>query len=329
MDDAAAMEESIEQFILYLATERGLSENYQLSTRRSLEEFAAWLSRVKQITTPDAVTLAAITDYLAHSKRRGLSTSSIKLEVVALRIFFRFLIARNLLQADPAEYVPLPRVERYLPETLNELQVERLLESISTDQPLGLRDRAMVELLYASGLRISELANARLENLLLEERIIRVTGKGNKTRLIPVGRKACEAIAEYVAKERPGMVKKRTGSEIFLSVRGTKLTTVRIWQILKRIALHAGFEVNVYPHLLRHSFATHLLSNGADLRIIQEMLGHADVSTTQIYTHVDQQRLKAVHHRFHPRARLPAAPRPASPPPETKDKPAPSPASGA
>ena len=323
------MEESIEQFILYLATERGLSENYQLSTRRSLEEFAAWLSRVKQVAAPGAVTLAAITDYLAHCKKRGLSTSSIKLAVVAIKIFFRFLLARNRLEADPAEYIPLPRTERYLPETLNELQVEKLIESISTDQPLGLRDRAMVELLYASGLRISELANARLENLLLEERVIRVTGKGNKTRLIPVGRKACAAIAEYLARERPGMVKKRTGGEIFLSVRGTKLTTVRIWQILKRIARYAGMEVNVYPHLLRHSFATHLLSNGADLRIIQEMLGHADVSTTQVYTHVDQQRLKAVHHRYHPRARLPATPRPASPPLETRDKPESSPASGA
>jgi len=323
------MEESIEQFILYLATERGLSENYQLSTRRSLEEFAAWLSSAKHVTAPDAVTLAVITDYLAHCKKRGLSTSSIKLAVVAIKIFFRFLVVRNLLEADPAEYIPLPRAERYLPETLNELQVERLLESISTNQALGPRDRAMVELLYASGLRISELANARLENLLLEERIIRVTGKGNKTRLIPVGRKACEAIAEYLSKERPNLVTKRTGSEIFLSVRGTKLTTVRIWQILKRIARHAGLEVNVYPHLLRHSFATHLLSNGADLRIIQEMLGHADVSTTQIYTHVDQQRLKAVHHRYHPRARLPATPRPASEPPEKKDKSKSSPASGA
>ena len=306
------MEESIEQFILYLATERGLSENYQLSTRRSLEEFAGWFSKVKHVTTPDGVTLAAITEYLGHCKKRGLSTSSIRLAVVAIKIFFRFLLARDRLRADPAEYIPLPRTERYLPETLNELQVEQLLESIATNYPLGLRDRAMVELLYASGLRISELAN-----LLLEERIIRVTGKGNKTRLVPVGRKACEAIAEYLAKERPGLVKKRTGGEIFLSVRGTKLTTVRIWQILKRIARHAGMEVNVYPHLLRHSFATHLLSNGADLRIIQEMLGHADVSTTQVYTHVDQQRLKAVHHRYHPRARLPAAPRPAPPPPET------------
>ena len=323
------MEQAIEQFILYLATERGLSENYQLSTRRSLEEFAEWLSSVKQVATPAGVTLALITEYLAHCKRRGLSTSSIKLVVVAIKIFFRFLLARDLLQANPAEYIPLPRSERFLPETLNELQVERLLESIPTAQPLGLRDRAMVELLYASGLRISELANARLENLQLEEGIIRVTGKGNKTRLLPVGHKACDAIAEYLAKERPDLVKKRTGNEVFLSVRGTKLTTVRIWQILKRIARHAGLDVNVYPHLLRHSFATHLLSNGADLRVIQEMLGHADISTTQVYTHVDQQRLKAVHHRYHPRARLPAAPRPAAPPPETKDKPGSSPASEA
>ena len=323
------MEPAIDQFILYLATERGLSENYQLSTRRSLEEFAAWLSKLKQIAVPGAVTLATITEYLAHCKKRGLSTSSIRLEVVAIKILFRFLLTRDLLTANPAEYIPLPRSERYLPETLNELQVERLIESISTAQPLGPRNRAMVELLYASGLRISELANARLENLLLDERIIRVTGKGNKTRLIPVGRKACEAIADYLARERPGLVKKRTGSEIFLSVRGTKLTTVRIWQILKRIAGYAGLDVNVYPHLLRHSFATHLLSNGADLRIIQELLGHADVSTTQIYTHVDQQRLKAVHHRYHPRARLPAAPHPAPPPPGKNDKSKPSPASEA
>jgi len=320
MADANPIEESIDRFILYLATERGLSENYQLSTRRSLEDFAAWLSRAKKIAAASDVTLAAITDYLADCKKRGLSTSSIKLVVVAVKIFFRFLLARDFVKTNSAEHLPLPRVERYLPETLNELQVERLIESISTKEPLGLRDRAMVELLYASGLRISELANARLENLLLDERIIRVTGKGNKTRIIPVGRKACDAIAEYLGKERPELVKKRTGGELFLSVRGTKLTTVRIWQILKRIARRAGFDVNVYPHLLRHSFATHLLGNGADLRIIQELLGHADVSTTQIYTHVDQQRLKAVHHRFHPRARLPAAPHPQPAPPRRKDK---------
>jgi len=182
------------------------------------------------------------------------------------------------------------------------LQVEQLLEKIDTSALYGLRDRAMIELLYASGLRISELAGARLENFNFEERIVRVTGKGNKTRLVPVGRTACEALAAYLSAERPQLVKRRSGSEIFLSARGTKLTTARIWQIVKKHARRAGLEKNIYPHLLRHSFATHLLGNGADLRIIQEMLGHADISTTQVYTHVDQQRLKAVHRRFHPRA---------------------------
>ena len=298
------MQAEIDSFILYLATERGLSDNYQLSTRRSLEEFAAWLSRAKQAAAPRDVTHSLIGEYLAHCKRRGLAAASIKLVVVAIKIFFRFLHARKFIEADPAELLPLPRVERFLPETLNEIAVEQLLNSIPDQQPFALRDRAMIELLYASGLRISELTNARLENLSLDTGMIRVTGKGNKTRLVPVGKKACEAIAAYLERERPERVKKRTGSEIFLSIRGTKLTTVRIWQIVKRIAKHAGIEANVYPHLLRHSFATHLLSNGADLRIIQEMLGHADISTTQIYTHVDGARLKAVHYKFHPRAQL-------------------------
>jgi integrase/recombinase XerD len=159
----------------------------------------------------------------------------------------------------------------------------------------------MIELLYASGLRISELANARLENFDPDERILRVTGKGNKTRLVPVGRKASVALNAYVSMERPKLVKRQTGSEIFLSTRGTKLTTTRIWQVVKRIAQHSGLEKNVYPHLLRHSFATHLLGNGADLRIIQEMLGHADISTTQIYTHIDREYLRTVHKQFHPR----------------------------
>jgi integrase/recombinase XerD len=295
------MESEIDGFILYLATERGLSDNYQLSTRHSLEEFAKWLSTAKQIVAPGAVTLPIITEYLGSRKRKGLSAASIKLEVVAIKIFFRFLHIRKKIPLDVAEVLPLPRVERYLPETLNEIQVEKLLESVDTNAPRGLRDRAIIELLYASGLRISELANSRLENLSLEEGVIRVTGKGNKTRLVPVGRKACEAIAKYLQKERPEFVSKRSGSHIFLSIRGTRLTTARIWQIVKGIANRSGLEANIYPHLLRHSFATHLLSNGADLRVIQEMLGHADITTTEIYTHVDQQRLKSVHHKFHPR----------------------------
>ncbi|MBA2271101.1 MAG: tyrosine recombinase XerD [Chthoniobacterales bacterium] len=296
------MEPEIDQFIRFLATERGLSDNYQLSTRRSLTEFAAWCSSTREITSVAEVTMPLISDYLATRKRGGLAASSIKLVVVALKIFFRFLLAKQRIERDPTETLNLPRIERYLPETLNELQVQELIESVNTAHPLGLRDRAIIELLYASGLRISELANARLENLNVEERILRVTGKGNKTRLVPVGRKACEALAAYVSTERPKLVKPRSSSEIFLSARGTKLTTVRLWQIVKERTRHSPLQTNVYPHLLRHSFATHLLGNGADLRIIQEMLGHSDISTTQIYTHVDQQRLKAVHRKFHPRA---------------------------
>ena len=319
------MRAEIEDFILYLATERGLSDNYQISTRLSLEGFALWLERrkivaavgedaLKKMTDGDeplpevdvkagAVTRAEISDYLAHKKRLGLSAASIKLVVVAIKIFFRWLAARGRIAADPADVLPLPRTERYLPETMNELQVDRLIEGIDVNAPRGLRDRAIVELLYASGLRVSELVNAKLEHLDLDARFIRVTGKGNKTRLVPVGAKACGAIRAYLDGARPDCVTKRTGSEIFLSTRGgRKLTTVRIWQIVKECAKRAGLDLNVYPHLLRHSFATHLLSNGADLRIIQELLGHADISTTQVYTHVDSQRLKAVHHKFHPRA---------------------------
>ncbi len=296
------MQEAIERFLIHLATERGLSDNYQISTRISLEDFSQWLAASKKITRPGEVTHDHIIDFLAFRKKSGLAPASLKLLVIAIRIFFRYLAANRLVPRDVAELLPLPRVERFLPETLNQTEVALLLDGISDNHPRGLRDRAMLELLYASGLRVSELANARLENLDLDRGVIRVTGKGNKTRLIPVGVRAREAIQRYLASERPDLVRPRTGSEIFLSRNGHRLTTVRIWQIVRETARRAGLGKVVYPHLLRHSFATHLLENGADLRIIQEMLGHADISTTQVYTHVDSQRLKAVHHKFHPRA---------------------------
>ncbi len=300
------MEAAIDDFIRHLATERGLSENYQLTVRRSLEGFAEWLAHTRGIREIAHVETAHISEYLAARKRGGLAAGSIKLIIVALRIFFRFLHARKIVVTDPAETLPLPRQERLLPETLNELQAERLLESLpppeQPDDPFYLRDRAMLELLYSSGLRISELTGARLENLHLEQKLIRVLGKGNKQRLVPVGSKARTALEAYLERGRPQFVQKRTGSTVFLSNRGGKLTTNRVYAIVKGIAARSGLDLNVYPHLLRHSFATHLLSNGADLRIIQELLGHADISTTQIYTHVDQRRLKSVHHRFHPRA---------------------------
>jgi integrase/recombinase XerD len=295
------MEAEIDAFIGYLAVERGLSTNYQLSTQRSLMNFAQWCNR-HGLNSAREVTIDDISAYLGECKRGGLAAASIKLVAVALKIFFRFLAAKKSVKRDPTETLSLPRIERYLPETLNEAQVEQLLEGINTAAPLGLRDRAMVELLYASGLRISELAAARLENFRDDERTVMVVGKGNKMRLVPFGRKAAEAVAAYLSSERPKLINKKSGNEIFLSARGTRLTTARIWQIVKKIAARSGLEANIYPHLLRHSFATHLLSNGADLRIIQEMLGHTDISTTQVYTHVDQQRLKAVHRKFHPRA---------------------------
>jgi integrase/recombinase XerD len=293
---------ALEDFILHLATERGLSDNYQLSTRRTLESFSAWAEKTHQLSDPRTVTLTHLHDYLAFRKRCGLAAASVKIEVVALKIFFRWLASRSRIAHDPAEVLPLPRIERYLPETLNEQAAEQLLAAVDVNVPRGLRDRAMLELLYASGLRAGELTGARLENLDLDARVIRVTGKGGKTRLVPVGTKACEAITTYLEKERPQFVSKRTGSHIFLSRHGKSLTTTRLWQIVKETAKRAGIDTSVYPHLLRHSFATHLLEGGADLRVIQEMLGHADISTTQIYTHVEQKRLKETHRKFHPRA---------------------------
>ena len=293
---------AVSDFIRYLAIERGLSENYQVSVRASLEGFAKWLAKERQVNDPEAIQFSHLSSYLAVRKKDGLAPGSMKLIIVALKIFFRFLCRQKLIPLNIAETLTLPRITLHLPETLNELQVERLIESVPVDQPLGLRDRAILELLYASGLRISELTGARLERLDLENGLIRITGKGNKTRLVPVGKKAREAIADYLKDERPRLVKKTSGSHLFLSVRGGKLTSQRCWQILKKRARQCGLEPSVYPHLMRHSFATHLLSNGADLRVIQELLGHADISTTQVYTRVDSQRLKNIHHRFHPRS---------------------------
>jgi len=299
---ANTMNEAVESFLRFLAIERGLSTNYQLSTQRSLEAFAQWLGKEHAVTAPADVTPQMLTDFLASRKRAGLASASIKLEAVALRIFFRYLLAQKTISTNPAEHLPIPRIERYLPETLRSDAVEKLLSAVHADTPAALRDRAMLELLYASGLRVSELCSARLENLDLDEGIIRVLGKGNKVRLVPVGRSALDALNKYLDTARPQLVVPRTGAEIFLSLRGKKLTPQRIWQLARFYAGMAGIETPVYPHLLRHSFATHLLEGGADLRIIQELLGHADISTTQIYTHVEHTRLRAVYKKFHPRA---------------------------
>ena len=293
----------IDGFILHLATERGLSVNYQLLVRRFLEAFASWFEAKHQSESVDAVTTEHLGGYLSQRKKDGIAASSARVELIALKIFFRWLTARKHIAADPADPILPPRQEKHLPDSLNEQDTQRLIESVNGTAPLDRRDRAILELFYASGVRLSELADARLENLSLEEGWIRVTGKGSKTRLSPVGGAARDAIAAYVEHARPALVKPKTQSHIFISRNGTRLTPARIQQIVKERAALCGINpARVHPHTLRHSFATHLLNNGADLRVIQEMLGHADISTTQIYTHVDQARLKDVHRRFHPRA---------------------------
>ena len=296
------MPQDIEEFLMYLATERGLSASYQLLVQRSLEAFLAWLEKNTPAREWRRVEPQQITDFLVFRKRSGLQASSVRIDAVAVRIFFRFLVSRHRWAENPAETLALPRPDKHLPEALHVDQVRQLIESIGPNDPLGLRDRAMFELLYSSGLRVSELCDARLENIDLDDSFIRVTGKGRKTRLIPLGRPACEAIRAYLQSERPELVSKKTGAEIFLSVRGKKLTTPRIRQLIKQYAARAGIEANVYPHLMRHSFATHLLGGGADLRVIQELLGHADIATTQIYTHIEKSGLRSVIKKFNPRA---------------------------
>jgi integrase/recombinase XerD len=289
---------AIDRFILYLATERGLSANYQISVRQSLELLAGFL-KTRGAEAIEGVTFAHLTDFLHERKRNGLTSATIRINAMAMKIFFRWLAARKFLPADTADGLMAPRPDASLPHSLTQEEVDHLLASIDPVTPLDLRDLAMLELLYASGLRVSELTGLTLDQLFFDEGFVRVTGKGNKTRIVPAGRAAREAVNHWLESGRPKLVSKKTGSHVFIGVHGARLTTTRIEQIVQERA--KAVDLDVHPHLLRHSFATHLLSGGADLRVIQEMLGHADIATTQIYTHVDKARLKQVHRSFHPR----------------------------
>ncbi len=297
-------ESGLEAYLVYLATERGASDRYQLAVRQRLEAFIGWLRREHRLANLDDLTEGHVTGWLQRRLNDGLQPSSLRQHVVAIKLWCQWLHQRGHLGPDPAAAIDSPRPRPKLPATMAEDAVGRLLESIPEGavEPLDLRDRAMLELLYASGLRVSELTSVRLEELDLRRRLVRVTGKGDKTRIVPFGQAAADALDRYLQRARPALVRPRTRSFLFLSIRGAQLTTERIRQIIRARAGAAGIEQHVWPHLMRHSFATHLLGNGADLRVIQEMLGHADIGTTQVYTHVDQKRLKDTHRRFHPRA---------------------------
>lgn len=294
------MHSHLERFIRFLAAEKGLSAAYQLSVRQTLEEFIRFLG--EDAADLSRVDIARLTEFLRHLQARGMARSSIRVEMVHLRIFFRWMAGTGILEKDPSAFLETPRPGLALPHVLDQQTVSTLLESIDIhDIPLGCRDRALLEMIYACGMRVSEVIHCKLESLDAEEAFVRVLGKGDKTRLVPIGKSALDALKAYLEHARPKLVRPGTKSHVFLTVRGRPLTRERVRQILKERAQAAGIDQHVFPHILRHSFATHLLENGADLRIIQEMLGHSDIATTQIYTHLEQQRLNAIHHRFHPR----------------------------
>lgn len=297
------IEKEIDLFIRFLAVERGLSVAYQLSVTQTLHALAGHLSRalVKGENSLREIGTEELAGFLTARKDAGLGSASLRITTVHLKVFFRWLLQNQVLEMDPAEPLMSGSGGKMLPETWHAAEVKQLLESIDPKLFLGRRDLAILELFYSTGLRLSELCNARLEMIDFDDGFLRITGKGGKTRIVRIGKMALSALEDYLKNERASLVTHKTSSHLFLSVRGGSLSPARVRQIVKERAEVLGLEKNIYPHLLRHSFATHLLAGGADLRVIQELLGHADISTTQTYTHVDATGLQAVHKKFHPR----------------------------
>ena len=294
----------IDFFAEHLVMERGLSANTLTAYRHDLESAAEFLAD-SGVTSWDKCTYDDLVDVLEDLYNKGFETSSIARHLVSIKVFFRYLAQEELIAANVAEIMDSPRLWKILPDFLSESEVGRLLNSFSTrgDDPLEFRNRVVLELLYSSGLRASEVATLPLRAVDFENELLRVEGKGSKVRMVPVGKPALRLLRKYVAEIRPELAGEKGAfqSALFLSVRGRPLDRERVWQIVKIAAERSGITKNIYPHILRHSFASHLLSNGADLRAIQEMLGHADISTTEIYTHVESGRLLAIHRKFHPR----------------------------
>ena len=298
----AAFAGDIDGFIAFLDLERGLSRHTRENYQRDLDQAATWLAR-QEVADWRTVSPAQAGDWLHSLSRADFAVASLARKLTALRVFARYLMREKLRTDDFTALLAGPKLGRRLPGTLSVDEVARLLAAPGAGDPAALRDRALLELFYSSGLRVTELGGLMLQQIDLEQGFLRVFGKGSKERVVPIGARACAAIATYLSAGRPHFVKTRTGSQLFLSNRGGALSRITLWYIVKKHARHAGITQNVKPHLLRHSFATHLLSGGADLRAIQEMLGHASIATTQIYTAVEPQRLLDQHAKFHPRNR--------------------------
>ena len=294
---------AVAKLVDYFRYERGFSRNHELSTCRHLRQFARWASDWKQKPFPGQVTQEDFLDFMTVEKNRGLAPSSLRQQTIALKTFFAFLHERGLLPSNPAEKIAWPKEIHRLPESLTRAQVERLLAADLSSRPYPARDRAMVELLYSSGVRVSELTNAQICDLDLRARTLRVTGKGNKTRLVVFGNSAAAALEAYLARERSIILGAKEGAgELFVTRSHDRITPAWVWRIVKDVARLAGLDARVYPHLLRHSFASHLVQGGADVRVVQELLGHSDVSTTQAYLATNISQLQEVHRRCHPRS---------------------------
>lgn len=312
-DDAAG----IERFADHLWLEYGLSRNTLLSYRSDLALLARWLRTRQPAVALDAASVADLKDYLVARQARGAASARAKPAagsgttlgarsqarlITVCRRYYGWLVRERLRGDDPAALLEMPRLGRALPKTLSGADVERLLAAPDATQPLGLRDRAMLELMYASGLRVSELVGLRRDEVNLEHGVVRLLGKGGKERLVPVGELALDAIRDWLRRGRPAIAKPESGDCVFPSTQGGPMTRQNFWTLIKRHARKAGIAAPLSPHTLRHAFATHLLEHGADLRAVQTLLGHADLSTTQIYTHVARARLKSLHAQHHPRA---------------------------
>ncbi|RJO65607.1 MAG: site-specific tyrosine recombinase XerD [Candidatus Omnitrophota bacterium] len=294
------MQELIETFIAYLTVERGLARNSILSYKKDLYSYADFLEKKTGLSL-SKTTRNDITNFMLSQKDRGLSANSISRRLAAIRMFYRFLVRERILKSDPSSLIDSPKLWKKIPETLSVNEIELLLAQPETRNVQGMRDKAILEVLYATGMRVSEAAHLKMDGVNVEVGFLRCIGKGNKERIIPLGKKAIAGLRRYLEASRPHLLKQKTSEFVFISRFGKGLSRQSLWKLIKKYAKSARIKKPIRPHILRHSFATHLLERGADLRSVQEMLGHANIATTQIYTHINKDRLKAIHRMFHPR----------------------------
>lgn len=295
------MKRVIQDFISYLSVERGLAENTLESYQRDLIKYFNFLQG-RKLSCFEEASRKTIIQFLAGEREKGLSPATLTRNLASVRSFYNFLLQEQVVQRNPAAEMETPRLEKKLPRVLSFQDVELLLEQPQTGNPIGLRDKAMLELLYATGIRVSELVGLDINDINLRTGFLRCEGKGSRERMIPLGSMALFSLQEYLRSGRPKLLKNKNEKAFFLNQHGRRLTRQGFWKIFKKYTLKARISKEITPHSLRHSFATHLLENGADLRSVQEMLGHADISTTQIYTQITKRKIKEIYNRTHPRA---------------------------